>query len=185
MLTSTSPPWQNTTRGQSLVELSLTLTVLLILLSGAVSFGMAYFSYVAIRDAAQEGALYGSLSPCIDNNPANGLCEANEGINVPGICDRVKAAATRPDGTQAGPVNLSGFACINGFPSAVNENAIYISAVGIACEGNTAGVPNGVTVAVKYGYPVFMPFLGAITGDHIYLTASVTDTILEPRCPAP
>ena len=50
-------------RGQSLVELALSLTVILLLLSGAVTFGMAYFSFLSINDAAQEGATYGSLKP--------------------------------------------------------------------------------------------------------------------------
>jgi Flp pilus assembly protein TadG len=50
-------------RGQSLVELSMSLTVLLLLLSGAVDFSVAYFSFSAMRDAAQEGALYGSINP--------------------------------------------------------------------------------------------------------------------------
>jgi len=49
-------------RGQSLVELSISLMVILMLLSGAVDFGMALFSYTTLRDAAQEGALYGSIS---------------------------------------------------------------------------------------------------------------------------
>lgn len=52
--------------GQSLVEFGLTLMVLLLLLSGAVDFGMGFFSYVSIRDAAQEGALYGSINPTGD-----------------------------------------------------------------------------------------------------------------------
>jgi len=50
-------------RGQSLAELAISLTFILLLLSGAVTFSMAYFSYVSISDAAQEGALYGSLAP--------------------------------------------------------------------------------------------------------------------------
>jgi Flp pilus assembly protein TadG len=50
-------------RGQSLVELAISLTVILILLAGAVDFGMAYFSFAAMQDAAQEGALYGSVNP--------------------------------------------------------------------------------------------------------------------------
>jgi Flp pilus assembly protein TadG len=50
-------------KGQSLVELALTLLIILTLLAGAVDLGMAFFSYVALRDAAQEGALYGSLNP--------------------------------------------------------------------------------------------------------------------------
>lgn len=50
-------------KGQSLVELALTLPIILTLLAGAVDLGMAFFSYVSLRDAAQEGALYGSLNP--------------------------------------------------------------------------------------------------------------------------
>lgn len=50
-------------RGQSLVELSISLVLLLMLLSGAVELGMAFFQFVQLRDAAQEGALYGSMNP--------------------------------------------------------------------------------------------------------------------------
>lgn len=49
--------------GQSLVEFGLMLMILMWLLAGAVDFGVAFFSYVAIRDAAEEGALYGSINP--------------------------------------------------------------------------------------------------------------------------
>ena len=52
-----------TERGQSLVELSVSLVLLLMLLAGAVEFGMAFFQFVQLRDAAQEGALYGSMNP--------------------------------------------------------------------------------------------------------------------------
>ncbi len=52
-----------TQRGQSLVELSISLVLLLLLLSGAVELGMAFFQFVQLRDAAQEGALYGSMNP--------------------------------------------------------------------------------------------------------------------------
>jgi Flp pilus assembly protein TadG len=158
--------------GQSLVELALTVTVLMVLVAGAVSFGMAYFSYVAIRDAAQEGALYGSLSPCIDNNPADGLCEAGEAVNVPGIRQRVRASSTSP-------VDLSN-------PAVVPDSYITAVATGDPCEGGPSGAPNGITVTVEYDYHVVTPFMGAVIGGQtIHLTASVTDTILEPRCPAP
>jgi Flp pilus assembly protein TadG len=49
--------------GQSLVELAISLTVIMLLLAGAVEIGLALFQYVTMRDAAQEGALYGSLEP--------------------------------------------------------------------------------------------------------------------------
>ena len=50
-------------RGQSLVELAISIFILVYLLSGAVEFGLAFFQYVQLRDAAQEGALYGSMEP--------------------------------------------------------------------------------------------------------------------------
>ncbi|MCF6277179.1 MAG: pilus assembly protein [Anaerolineales bacterium] len=49
--------------GQSLVEVTVSLILILTLLAGAVDFGIALYSYVAIRDAAQEGALYASIDP--------------------------------------------------------------------------------------------------------------------------
>lgn len=50
-------------RGQSLVELAISLLILLMLLLGAFDFSVALFSYVSMRDAAQDGALYGSIEP--------------------------------------------------------------------------------------------------------------------------
>lgn len=48
-------------KGQSLVEFSISLVFVLFLLAGAVEFGIALFQYIQLRDAAQEGALYGSI----------------------------------------------------------------------------------------------------------------------------
>lgn len=67
-------------RGQSLVELAISLLILLYLLSGAVEFGIAFFQYVQLRDAAQEGALYGSMNP----------------TDTDGIDARVRASSTSP-----------------------------------------------------------------------------------------
>lgn len=67
-------------RGQSLVELAFSLTVILLLLTGAVDFSIAYFSFTAMQDAAQEGALYGSINP-----------EDEEGIIT-----RVRSASSNP-----------------------------------------------------------------------------------------
>jgi len=54
---------KNEPRGQSLVELAISLMIILLLLLGAVEFSLALFQYVTIRDAAQEGAIYGSINP--------------------------------------------------------------------------------------------------------------------------
>src|SRR5512143_1254270 len=50
-------------RGQSMVELALTITFLMMLLAGTIDLGRAFFTWLAMRDAAQEGASYGSVNP--------------------------------------------------------------------------------------------------------------------------
>lgn len=50
-------------QGQSLVEFAACLVILLVLLAGIVDGGRALFTYMSLRDAAQEGALFGSTNP--------------------------------------------------------------------------------------------------------------------------
>jgi Flp pilus assembly protein TadG len=50
-------------RGQSLVEFVLILPVLLIALAGMLDLGRLYFAYVAVTDAAAEGAAYAAIYP--------------------------------------------------------------------------------------------------------------------------
>jgi Flp pilus assembly protein TadG len=47
-------------RGQSLMELALSMTFILILLAGVVDLGRAFFTYITLRDAVQEGAAFGA-----------------------------------------------------------------------------------------------------------------------------
>ena len=54
---------KNKETGQSMVELALTITILMVLLAGTVDLGRAFFTWLALRDAAQEGASYGSINP--------------------------------------------------------------------------------------------------------------------------
>ncbi|MCJ7583318.1 MAG: pilus assembly protein [Anaerolineales bacterium] len=77
-------------KGQSLVELALSLLLILTLLAGAVDLGSAFFSYIAVRDAAQEGALYGSIDP----------------LNTGAIVSRVRGASGPPGPPKPKPVDL-------------------------------------------------------------------------------
>jgi hypothetical protein len=52
--------------GQSMVELAITITFLMILLAGTVDLGRAFFTWLGMRDAAQEGASYASINPTDD-----------------------------------------------------------------------------------------------------------------------
>jgi Flp pilus assembly protein TadG len=75
-----NPVVKQTERGQSLVELALSITIIMLLLAGAVDFSIAYFSFSAMQDAAQEGALYGSVNPTDED----------------GIITRVRSASSNP-----------------------------------------------------------------------------------------
>lgn len=50
-------------RGQSLTEMALMLPIVMMLLAGVLDLGRAYYTFLALRDAAAEGAAYGSLDP--------------------------------------------------------------------------------------------------------------------------
>lgn len=50
-------------KGQGLVEFAAALVILLILLAGVLDLGRAFFVFLSLRDAAQEGASYGSINP--------------------------------------------------------------------------------------------------------------------------
>ncbi len=50
-------------RGQSLVEVALVLPIILMILLGLLDFGRAYFTLVALHDAADEGATYAAIRP--------------------------------------------------------------------------------------------------------------------------
>src|SRR5512145_1107638 len=89
-------------KGQSLVELAISLVVLLFLLAGIVEFGLAFFQFVQLRDAAQEGALYGSTKP----------------DDVAGILDRIEGSSDTPidlpteitNGTVTVKISINGYA---------------------------------------------------------------------------
>lgn len=147
--------FRNNERGQSLVELSISLLVLLYLLSGAVEFGIAFFQFVQLRDAAQEGALYASM---MTSRPS-----------VDPIVARVRAASSTP-------IDLA----VDSGPQAVNVNVTSkdtsgaSQAISSACEGDS------ITVEVSYDHHVFMPFMSKIIGPTVPLHATVTDTVLTP-----
>ena len=66
--------------GQGLVEFAIGITFLLVLLAGILDLGRAYFSYIALQDAAQEGASYASIAP----------------TDITGIRERVRATSSGP-----------------------------------------------------------------------------------------
>lgn len=80
-------------RGQSLVELAISIVILVYLLAGAVEFGLAFFQFVQLRDAAQEGALYGSMNPSDSTNIE--LRVRNASTSPINLLDTSKVTVTR------------------------------------------------------------------------------------------
>lgn len=62
-------------RGQSLVEVALTLPILLLILIGIVDIGRVYAYKVAVMNAAREAAFYGARDPQSAADGANGICQ--------------------------------------------------------------------------------------------------------------
>lgn len=137
---------ESTQEGQSLVEFAVSLIVLLLLLVVIVDGARILFTYMALRDAGQEGALFGSYNP----------------DDIAGITSRVRNASDMVIGFGASNVQVH-----------VTYNSL------IHCVGS------GITIRVTYlNYPLSMPFLGTFLGSQtVPISATVTDTILQPRCP--
>ncbi|MBM3181966.1 MAG: pilus assembly protein [Chloroflexi bacterium] len=151
MKTNTFSMIKEEPRGQSLVELAISLMIMLLLLLGAVEFSLALFQYVTIRDAAQEGAIYGSINPTDES-----------GIQY-------RAVATASDVLPQ-----------------LTINDVDVTIHGDDCEGTTSGSPNSLTVTITFAHPITFPIVGPMIGSNtINLTASVTNTILQPTCPLP
>jgi Flp pilus assembly protein TadG len=152
-------------QGQSLVEFALTLIIMMTLLAGAVDLGTAFFIFIELRDAAQEGAFYGATAAVVDNTgkvvsgrPYN---PATDVLNTGAIESRVRTSSTSP-------ANLTD----------VTTTTVSISATTPPCAGG------GMTVTITYNYTLTMPLIGSILGTQtIPIRASMTDTILKPSCP--
>lgn len=144
--------------GQSLVEFSLMVIFLAVLLMGVLDLGRAYFTYLALKDAAAEGAYFGSAYPqCVD---ANGL--ANDS----------PACA----GTHNIPYRVEN--------SAVQGGLVDWSAASINVTVPSLQAGDELTVTVAYQYQLITPFVGAIANSQtLTLTASSAATIIRvPNC---
>lgn len=50
-------------RGQSLTEFAIGTTIIMIMIAAGLDFARAYYSFLSLREAAQEGAAYASIAP--------------------------------------------------------------------------------------------------------------------------
>lgn len=131
-------------QGQSFLELALIVPILLIIIAGTVDLSRLYLSYTALRDAAMEGANYGSLAPTETTH----------------IEERVRAYSKHP-------LDLSDTSSVH----------VFISTDTNPCAGKQ------VTVKVTHDFVIATPLIGSFIGQSFPVSATVSNTILTPKCP--
>ena len=72
-------------RGQSMVEFAVSAVVLIILLVGIVDLSRAIYTYMALRDAAEEGAIFGSMYPDQEDTIRQRVVDSSSLVNGLGI----------------------------------------------------------------------------------------------------
>jgi len=149
------------------VEFSLSLVFLTVLLISLLDLGRAYFTYLALKDAANEGAYYGSAYPqCVTDNGVDNDSPACAGSNT--IPYRVRNSAPR-----GGLVDW-------------NDAAAQIT-IDLPCGNSHPCVMKGgdvMTVTVAYGYRLLTPFAGILSpSQSLTLTARSAAVIVRvPNC---
>ena len=102
-------PWSNS-RGQSLVEFSLLLPVMLIMVFGIIDFGLGLRSYISLTNATREGARYAALGNTAGAYPTD--CDGSTNTTVVGrvcytieglkLADMQTVSVTYPNGQSPG-----------------------------------------------------------------------------------
>jgi Flp pilus assembly protein TadG len=150
-------------RGQALVEFALVLPVLLVLLLLAVDFGRLFMTFVAVNNAAREGAFYAAQQAMVtpfDDDAYN---------------DGVEAAALREVNAQGqggeGLMSVTTPAC-----SDAVSGTVMTCAVAAAITSTTG---NQVTVSVSQPFSLLTPIVGELFGGVVMLSASATAPVLN------
>jgi Flp pilus assembly protein TadG len=152
-------------RGQSLVEFALILPVFLTLTLGVVDGARVFSAYIAITNAAREGALY-----------------AAQGTNYTKWCSSTSTvacpAAYSASNQSTDPDNIA--YRVQQETSGLTQSNIVLSQP--SCDGTaTPAVCDSsstkVTVTVRYSMTLFVPLISAFMGSPVQMTASTTAVI--------
>jgi Flp pilus assembly protein TadG len=149
------------------MEFALVLPVMLILLLAAVDFGRLFFSYIAVNNAAREGAVYAAVhaadTPFVAGDFVAGTSAA-----------AAREAAAQGQGGE-GSLTVSGPTCyVQGTTTTTDCHAASNFAPGIG---------NQVSVTVAQPFTFLTPLIGHLFSSDGQLTLSVSATapVLNPR----
>lgn len=139
-------------RGQSLVEFALMLPILLIMLMGTLDVGRMYFAYIAIHNAAGEGALYAAINPkCIHASDGWECADPNNA--------EYRAMHESPAGT-------------------IDWRRITIEVEPADRSGLREGDP--IAIIVRYEYDILTPVISPFVEDgKLQLTARAVQDVLD------
>lgn len=141
-------------RGQSLVEFALAATVLLLLLTGVLDLGRMYMAWVAIQDAAGEGALYAAMNPrCISAADGPSCATPNNAY------DRTFIAIRQTPGTPLDPYQVT-------ITITPNDPAQI-------CFGTP------ITVSTTYSFTMITPIMRGMFGSGVTLRAYAVQRALN------
>lgn len=140
-----------------MVELAFSLLFLLILINGIVDIGALLYSYVALRDSAQEGIIYGTYNP----------------NDTTAIKNRIRDSADFPLNSsliQNGDIAIN--CCLH---TTTGECTTACSPTNVtSCPGEK------FTVVINYTYHMTLPFLNTFFGTtDIPMRVDSTGTIIE------
>jgi Flp pilus assembly protein TadG len=140
--------------GQSLVEFAASLVALMLVLSGVLDIGRAFFTFVAIENGAGEGAIFAAYHPTW----------ITEDDVPPGVPDSEFQNVTYRASHES--------------PAGVVDWAR--ATVEVDYDGGVATVGEAVTVTISYSYTVMTPFLHLALEDGILpLRSNAAQTILS------
>ena len=148
---------KNSERGQSFLELAISLVFLLILLAALVDLGWAFYTLIALRDAAQEAAVYGSMCP----------------NHTDFIVDRLQTASNSP-------IDLSELTLENGqIVICVIDPANPVDSCADA-PVITPQINYNIRIEAEVTHTIHTPFAATFIGRTSYpLRVDVTDTIMH------
>ncbi len=147
---------RNPQKGQSLVELAISMTLLFMLLAGVVDFGRAIMAYFVLQDAAEEGIVFGTSYPTDCNQ----------------ILDRIHNNIDNQINNNATVINVT-----------IQDDAgVFQSCYSIPFDQVYAG--KIMRIEITNNFPITMPFLGTILGSQtIPLSITTNGTVLRPPPP--
>lgn len=139
--------------GQGLLEFALGFTVLILILTGVADLGRAYFTYVALGNAAGEGAAYGSFRPRCRSSADSYDCGYPNNV-----IDRVRNESQ------------------NGLIQTGQIESVIVETPNPA----TPQIGDPITVTVSYNYEFLMPFYRGAGINSIRLRARAVQPIRAP-----